>query len=148
MIFDQGLGDLFVIRVAGNVAAPTQVGSIEFAASKFGVPLCVVLGHTHCGAIAATIDAIQSPSDSNGEDSIHSIVECIGPAISDLVDGTAESGTTDLMAAATRRNVEACVTHLQQQSPLLKQLIANDQFHVIGAQYDIETGVVEFYDGN
>lgn len=145
LIFDQGLGDLFVIRVAGNVAAPTQVGSVEFAASKFGSPLVVVLGHTHCGAIAATVNAVQNPVDNDSGDSIGSIVECIAPAIEHLVTEDQQARSGNLLEAATRANIETCVDQLSQQSPLLKELIDSEKLVIIGAQYDIETGKVDFF---
>lgn len=146
LIFDQGLGDLFVVRVAGNVAAPTQIGSVEFAASKFGVPLVVVLGHTHCGAIAATVDAVRNPPEPDNSHSIGAIVECIGPAIEKLLP--ADDQQPDLLNRATRANIEAGVEQLSQHSPLLKGLISSKKMMVVGALYDIESGSVEFFDTN
>lgn len=142
LVFDQGLGDLFVIRVAGNVVSPSQVGSVEFAAQRFGTRLVVVMGHTMCGAIDATIDAVDqgSPPASDG---LMSIVERVRPA----VEAARLAGAVDRPAvarAANRINVKMAVEHLRHGSPLLERLITHEGVMVIGAEYDLETGKVEF----
>jgi carbonic anhydrase len=142
LVFDQGLGDLFVIRVAGNVVSPSQVGSVEFGAERFGVRLVVVMGHTLCGAIDATIEAAErgNPPASDG---LMSIVERVRPA----VEAARLAGATDRAAvarAATRINVKMAVEHLRHGSPLLERLSSHDGLMVIGAEYDLETGKVEF----
>jgi carbonic anhydrase len=143
IVFDQGLGDLFVIRVAGNVVAPSQIGSVEFAAERFGTRLVVVMGHTDCGAIEATIDAIAGTD--HGGKHVASIVDRIRPA----VEGVVRSGVSDraeLRRAAERANVRASVAKLAEGSPLITELIANG-LRIVGGEYDLETGVVEFFEG-
>jgi len=142
LVFDQGLGDLFVIRVAGNVVSPSQVGSVEFAAQRFGTRLVVVMGHTLCGAIEATLDAVDQ-GQAPASDGLMSIVERVRPA----VEAARLSGAVERAAvarAATRINVKMAVEHLRHGSPLLERLITHEGLMVIGAEYDLETGKVEF----
>jgi carbonic anhydrase len=146
IIFDQGLGDLFVIRVAGNIVAPSQVGSVEFAAETFGTRLVVVMGHSRCGAIQATIDAIEQSSGPPSKN-VLSIVDRIRPAVAPLV----EAGTRDrdtLIRLATRANVSASASHLRQGSRVLEQLVLNHGLIVVGAYLDLQTGIVDFFDGD
>lgn len=145
MVFDQGLGDLFVIRVAGNIVAPSQVGSVEFAAIEFGTRLVVVLGHTQCGAIRATVDDLQHPGSHS--DNIRSIVDRIRPAVEDLVESDAGRDPAELIEAATRANVRASADHLRHGSAILEELIANHGLLVVGAEYNLESGRVDFFDG-
>ena len=144
LVFDQGLGDLFVVRVAGNVVAPSLVGSVEFAAATFGTELVVVMGHTSCGAIAATIDALEtkgSPPSPN----IRDIVERITPAVAELVrPGAARN---DVMQAAIRANVRASVNQLRHGSVVLERRIADGRLAVVGAEYDLASGAVDFFEG-
>jgi carbonic anhydrase len=147
IIFDQGLGDLFVIRVAGNIVAPSVTGSIEFAASQFGPRLVVVLGHSHCGAIGATVRAIQT-GDNPESRNIRSITDRIAPHIAELV--TSEALADDkqrLLREATRANVRASADHLRHGSRILEDLVLAGRVVVVGAEYDIATGKVEFFDG-
>jgi len=146
-VFDQSFGDLFVVRVAGNVAAPTQMGSIEFAAVSFGIPLVVVLGHSGCGAVVATVNELEQPA-SDSLPNIHSIVERIKPAVSTLMDTPLKEDKAALIAQAIRENVNHSADHLRHGSPLLKQLIADEKLTVVGAEYSLSTGVVEFFDEN
>jgi carbonic anhydrase len=149
IIFDQGLGDLFVIRVAGNIVAPSITGSIEFAASQFGPRLVVVLGHTNCGAINATVRAIQT-GDSSESRNIRSITDRIAPHIVELVEvaaGTAESDPQQLIREATRANVRASADHLRHASRILEDLVLERRVVVVGAEYDLATGKVHFFDG-
>ena len=145
LVFDQGFGDLFVIRVAGNIVAPSQVGSVEFAAARFGTPLVVVLGHTQCGAITATLEELLGKAVTPTR-SLRSIVNRVRPSVETLLS---MRGTGDLDALkdnAMRANVRASVDHLRHGSELLESLIADRGLMIVGATYSIETGVVEFLD--
>ncbi len=143
IIFDQGLGDLFVIRVAGNIVGPSQIGSIEFAATEFGTRLVVVMGHSHCGAIATTLKELKQPSE-NRSPNLASIVDRISPAIEPLVANTDSVDQETLMEEAVRANVRASVNQLQAGSTILKNLIQTDGLQIMGAEYSIETGSVQF----
>ena len=145
IIFDVGLGDLFVVRVAGNIVAPSLVGSIELAAEKFGPRLVVVLGHTGCGAVDATISAMQSSASASSA-SVNDIVERIRPAISAvLADG--DAGDRDaLMRDSVRANVRSGVVALRQGSGTLERLIRDEGLKIVGAEYSLETGLVQFFD--
>ena len=144
IVFDQGLGDLFVIRVAGNIVAPSQIGSVEFAADRFHTRLVVVLGHEHCGAIEATVDELLAP---NPEHSRYqkAIVDRIKPSVRPLLEDGAKRSDA-LIDKAVRANVRASVSGLRHGSELLEQLIAKDGLGVVGAEYSISTGVVDFFD--
>jgi carbonic anhydrase len=145
IVFDQGLGDLFVIRVAGNIVAPSQVGSVEFAAERFGTRLVVVLGHSQCGAILATIEELQQPIDSPSHN-ILSIVERVRPSVEALLHGDAAHDRDALVGLAVRANVRASVDHLRHGSAILEHLIESDGLMVVGAEYSLESGEVEFFD--
>ena len=146
IVFDQGLGDLFVIRVAGNIVAPSQVGSVEFAASRFGTRLVVVLGHSRCGAIAATIEDIRSGAP-NPSSNLRSIVDRIRPSVEGLFATELARDERALTAHAVRANVRASANHLRHGSPLLEKLIHDDGLLVVGAEYALDSGKVEFFDG-
>lgn len=146
IVFDQGLGDLFVIRVAGNIVAPSQVGSVEFAAEQFGTRLVVVLGHSMCGAIQATLSDLQQPSQSRSPN-LHSIVDRIRPALQSLMDTDLKNNPESLLNHAVRANIRASASHLRHGSQILERLIQDDGLMVVGAEYSLETGVVEFFDG-
>lgn len=146
IVFDQGLGDLFVVRVAGNVVAPSQVGSVEFAAEAFGTRLVVVLGHSLCGAVKATLSELEKPSE-NRSKNLSSIVDRIRPAVEGLMATELRNDPDALMKAGIRSNIRASADHLRHGSPILEDLIANDGLLVVGAEYSLETGVVEFFDG-
>ena len=143
IIFDQGLGDLFVIRVAGNIVAPSQIGSVEFAAARFGTPLVVVLGHTQCGAVQATIDEMRRPT--NHSSNLRSIVSRIRPSLATLMEAPVFDDDAELMRQAVRANVRAAANHLRHGSAILEQLIADGKLMVVGAEYSLETGVVSFF---
>ncbi len=143
MVFDQGLGDLFVVRVAGNVVAPSLVGSIEYAVETFGTQLVVVMGHTGCGAVKATLDYLETPAV--GSKNVLDIVERIRPAVAPLVSSGGDRST--LMSAATRANVRASAAQLRSGSPLLQQRISAGQLVIVGAEYSLESGVVDMFDG-
>ena len=143
IVFDQGLGDLFVIRVAGNIAAPSQVGSVEFAAANFGTRLVVVLGHTECGAIQATLGELADPSHDLSPN-LRAIVDLVRPSIHDLASTDPGGDPETLVARAVRANVNATVDQLRNGSAVLGQLIRDDGLRVVGAEFSLETGEVEF----
>jgi carbonic anhydrase len=144
LVFDQGLGDLFVIRVAGNIVAPSQVGSVEFAAERFGTRLVVVLGHTQCGAVLATLEELRSGATHSP--SLRSIVDRIRPSVATLLSTELTKDEDLLMHHAVRANVRASADHLRHGSALLEQLIQDDGLMVVGAEYSLETGEVDFFD--
>jgi carbonic anhydrase len=146
IVFDQGLGDLFVIRVAGNIVAPSQVGSVEFAAVRFGTRLVVVLGHTQCGAITATLEELRRPT-ANQSRNLRAIVDRVRPAVEGLLETDIARDPASLMRQAVRLNIRASAKHLRHGSELLEQLIHDDGLLVVGAEYSLESGVVEFFDG-
>ena len=146
IVFDQGLGDLFVIRVAGNIVAPSQIGSVEFAVEQFGTKLVVVLGHTHCGAIAATVQALQRPGVA-ASSNLMSIVNRVRPAVEPLLATELRHDHAALMAQALRANVRASANQLRHSSEVLERYVQAGQLLVVGAEYDLETGVVTFFDG-
>jgi carbonic anhydrase len=143
IVFDQGLGDLFVIRVAGNIVAPSQIGSVEFAAERFGTRLVVVLGHTRCGAIAATLEALRRPEATHSRN-LHSIVGRIAPAVEGLLAGGPPQEFEALAHLAGRANIRASVEHLRHGSPMIEDLVQREGLRVVGAEYSLETGRVEF----
>jgi len=145
IVFDQGLGDLFVIRVAGNIVAPSQVGSVEFAAARFGTRLVVVLGHSQCGAILATIEELQQPAEHQSRN-LRSIVDRVRPSVEGLLRTELRGDVEALARDAVRANVRASVDHLRHGSDVLEQLIHREGLRVVGAEYSIETGHVEFFD--
>jgi carbonic anhydrase len=145
-IFDQGLGDLFVIRVAGNIVAPSQIGSVEFAAERFGTQLVVVMGHSHCGAIAATVEQMEVTSAPRSRNLL-SITDRIAPVVAPLMQTDLAKDRAALLRAATRANVAAAADHLRHGSRLLEELRLKNGLVVVGAEYDLATGVVDFFDG-
>lgn len=145
-VFDQGLGDLFVIRVAGNIVAPSLVGSVEFAAERFGTRLVVVLGHSRCGAIAATIEALQQPAAPQSVN-LRSIVDRVRPSVEGLLETPLRDDLAALSRQAVRDNIRVSATHLRNGSRVLEQLRIGDGLLVVGAEYCVETGVVDFFDG-
>src|SRR5262250_3185629 len=146
IVFDQGLGDLFVIRVAGNIVAPSQVGSVEFAAERFGTPLVVVLGHSQCGAVLATLEALRRPEAAGGRN-LRSIVDRIRPSVEPLLSGESGAATDGIVGAAVRANIRAATEHLRTGSEILERLGTAGRLLVVGAEYSLETGVVDFFDG-
>ena len=146
LVFDQGLGDLFVIRVAGNIVAPSQVGSVEFAVSQFGTTLVVVLGHSMCGAIKATLEEIKRPSDQTSSN-VLSIVSRIRPSVELLLETDLHDDPEHLLKAAIRSNTLASTNSLRHGSQMLEQLILEDRLAIVAAEYSLETGVVEFITG-
>jgi carbonic anhydrase len=145
IVFDQGLGDLFVIRVAGNIVAPSQVGSVEFAAQQFGTRLVVVLGHTRCGAIQATLDSLLRPGDRQSRN-LNSIVDRIRPSVEGLLRTELRSDVAALTREAVRANVRVAANALRHGSEVLERLIRGDGLRVVGAEYSLDTGEVDFFD--
>jgi carbonic anhydrase len=146
LVFDQGLGDLFVIRVAGNVVAPSQVGSVEFAAERFGTRLVVVMGHSACGAVQATLEELERPSESRSPN-LRSIVDRIWPSVQGLLATDLRQDPDALLENAIRANIRASADHLRHGSQILEQMIQDDGLLVVGAEYSLETGIVDFFDG-
>jgi carbonic anhydrase len=146
LIFDQGFGDLFVIRVAGNIVARSQLGSIELAVEEFGTRLVVVLGHSTCGAILATLAELERPSVRRSQ-ALRSIVDQIRPSVEPLLRTELRQDRDALVRHAVRANVRASVDRLRHGSRILERLIADEGLLVVGAEYSLETGVVDFFDG-
>jgi carbonic anhydrase len=146
LVFDQGLGDLFVIRVAGNIVAPSQVGSVEFAAARFGTRLVVVLGHSQCGAILATLEELRRPT-ANQSRNLRAIVDRVRPSVEGLLATDLGRDLDGLVKQAVRANIRASADHLRHGSEVLEQLIQDEGLLVVGAEYSLETGVVDFFDG-
>jgi carbonic anhydrase len=145
VVFDQGIGDLFVIRVAGNIVAPSQVGSVEFAAERFGSRLVVVMGHTSCGAIQATLEHMDNPEGTSPN--LRSIVDRVLPSVAPLMKTELRRDHGALVREAMRANVRVAADHLRHGSALLEQLIRDAGLRVVGSEYNLETGQVEFFDG-
>ncbi len=149
IVFDQGLGELFVIRVAGNVVAPSQIGSIEFAAEKFDTQLVVVLGHSHCGAVTACVEAMIDP-EKYYSPNLQSIVDRIRPSVYNLHELATANGNDidadELVRRSTRANVRMSVSQLKHGSRALEDLNNSGQLLIVGAEYDLETGIVRFLD--
>lgn len=146
IVFDQGLGDLFVIRVAGNVVAPSQIGSVEFAAERFGTRLVVVLGHSSCGAVLATLEQLERSTE-NRSPNLRSIVDFIRPSVEELLETAPHQEPEALLEQAVRANIRASADHLRHGSEILERLIRNDGLLIVGAEYSLETGMVDFFDG-
>ena len=146
IVFDQGLGDLFVIRVAGNIVAPSQIGSVEFAAERYHTRLVVVLGHSNCGAILATLEELGRSSEQQSRN-LHSIVDRVRPSVEGLMGTSLANDSEVLVHHAVRANIRMSANHLRHGSEILEQLIQNEGLLVVGAEYSLETGVVEFFDG-
>ena len=145
IVFDQDLGDLFVIRVAGNIVAPSQLGSIEFAAEEFGTRLVVVLGHSHCGAILGTLELLRRPRPPMSPHT-RFIADRISPAIAGLLAPGLGHDRETLIAQSVRANVRQSVAQLRHGSTILERLIESEQMLVVGAEYSLESGRVEFFD--
>jgi carbonic anhydrase len=146
IVFDQGLGDLFVIRVAGNIVAPSQVGSVEFAAARFGTRLVLVLGHSQCGAILATLEELRRPAE-NQSRNLRAIVDRVRPSVEGLLETDLRHDPDALVTQAVRANIRTSANHLRNGSQVLEQLIQQDGLLVVGAEYSLQTGLVEFFDG-
>ena len=146
IVFDQGLGDLFVIRVAGNIVAPSQIGSVEFAASAFGTRLVVVLGHSSCGAVRATLEQLARPSREQSRN-LRSIVDRIRPSVASLLAAGLGANPEALLHESVRANVRACANQLRHGSELIERLCEADGLLIVGAEYSLASGVVDVFDG-
>lgn len=146
IVFDQGLGDLFVIRVAGNIVAPSQIGSVEFAAARFDTRLVVVLGHSQCGAILATVEELRMPTE-NQSRNLRAIVDRVRPSVEGLLATELRHDPAGLVKEAVRANIRASVNHLRHGSEVLEQLVQDGGLRIVGAEYSLETGVVDFFEG-
>ena len=146
IVFDQGLGDLFVIRVAGNIVAPSLIGSVEFAAERFGTRLIVILGHSSCGAVQATLEQLQQPAAAQSPN-LAAIVDRIRPAVQGLLADGPPRDPAALLAEAVRANIRASAHQLRQGSLIVQHLIDGAGLLVVGAEYSLETGLVDFFDG-
>ncbi|HYA65977.1 MAG TPA: carbonic anhydrase [Burkholderiaceae bacterium] len=146
IVFDQGLGDLFVIRVAGNIVAPSQIGSVEFAAEQFGTRLVVVLGHSHCGAIDATLEQMQHPEQTPSRN-VQSIVNRVRPSLEGLLATELRHNPAALAREAVRANIRASVDHLRHGSQLIEELSRNEGLLIVGAEYSLASGLVDFFEG-
>ncbi|HTO88452.1 MAG TPA: carbonic anhydrase [Thermoanaerobaculia bacterium] len=146
IVFDQGLGDLFVIRVAGNIVAPSQIGSVEFAVERFGTPLVVVLGHSRCGAVVATLDELTRPTEHQSRN-LRFLVNHVRPTVEALLATDLRGDPSALVAQAVRANVRASVSHLRLGSQIIEQHLQDGRLVVVGAEYALESGIVEFFDG-
>jgi len=144
LIFDQGLGDLFVIRVAGNIVAPSQIDSVEFSAVLHRARLVVVLGHTQCGAILSTIEALNRPADDQAR-KLRSIVDRVRPSVEMLMETEVGKNRDELIRHSVRNNIRMSVNQLRRGSAALEHLIEHEGLRVVGAEYSLETGVVEFF---
>jgi carbonic anhydrase len=143
IVFDCGLGELFVVRVAGNVVAPSLLGSVEFAVATFGTPLVIVMGHTNCGAIKATVEALEHRREAPSP-GIQDIVERITPAVRAVVQrgGSREA----VITAAGHANIHASAERLRRESAILADRVARGELMIVPAEYSLETGRVEFFD--
>jgi carbonic anhydrase len=146
IVFDQGLGDLFVIRVAGNIVAPSQIGSVEFAAEQTGARLVVVLGHSRCGAVLATLDQLKQPKE-NRSPNLRAIVDRVKPSVKPLLTADPPYDPEVLVEEAVRANISASANQLRGGSRILEQMIESDELLVVGAEYSLESGRVDFFDG-
>jgi carbonic anhydrase len=144
MVFDQGFGDLFVIRVAGNIVAPSQIGSIEFAAETFGCRLVIVLGHTQCGAVTATLDELVL-KESHRSPNLRAIVDRVRPAVEQVLKAHGGNASAEALSESIRSNIRASVDRLSHGSLILEKLIDGGELAIVGAEYSIETGEVEFF---
>lgn len=146
LVFDQGLGELFVIRVAGNIVAPSQIGSVEFAVERFSTRLVVVLGHSNCGAISATLDELRLPAKGRSPN-LRAVVDRIRPSVEPLLESGLGADPERLKKMAVRANIRHAANHLRHGSPILEHWIAHEGLMVVGAEYSLETGIVDFFDG-
>ena len=144
MIFDQDIGDLFVIRVAGNIVAPSLVGSVEFAANRFKTHLVLVMGHTQCGAITATLDHIENAQAISSEN-IYDLVSRIKPHILPIAQ-MKKITRAEKMERAVEANVRASVNQLSHSSRLIESLVQKKEMKIIGAVLNLSTGEVDFLD--
>ncbi len=147
LIFDRGIGDLFVIRVAGNVVAPSQIGSIEYAAKQFNTKLVVVLGHSNCGAVIATMQEL-ALKESHRSPNLRAIVDRVRPALEPILSDGFDVDDETVISSCVRANIQASVEQLQHGSLILEELIESGDLKIVGAEYSIETGNIKFFEDN
>ena len=145
LVFHCGLGELFVIRVAGNLVAPSQIGSIEYACQQFDTELVVVMGHSNCGAIQVTVDALLS-EDRPVSPNLKSIVERIAPAAAPVVSNHGDASHDELISLAVSANIKHSVRRLSEKSKILRNLVKAGRLKIVGAEYSLDTGEVVFFD--
>ena len=139
IVFDQGLGDIFVVRVAGNVVDPTTLGSIEYGAEHLNAPLLIILGHEQCGAVAATLDAKGKP-----EGNIGAILKKIMPAVKTAK--AAKKDRAETLQIAIQENVRNTYRDIMKNSKIVPEMVHEGKLKVIGAEYYLGTGKVEIID--
>ena len=144
IVFGQDVGDLFVVRVAGNIAARSQIGSIEFAAQTFGVRLIVVLGHSRCGAIEAVVAELRKPSVLQS-DNLDFVIDKLRPSVEQVMTNGYGHDPDMLIAAVGRENVRRSMEALQHDSKIIGELVEHEDLVIVGAEYSLQTGVVEFF---
>lgn len=137
IIFDQGIGDIFVVRTAGQVMDDAALGSIEYGAEHLGIPLVVVLGHDSCGAVKATVEGGEAPGH------IASLVEAIQPAVDEAAKGMSETNEEELLNASIDINVKNIVEQLETSEPILSELVEEGELTIVGARYHLDSGEVE-----
>ncbi len=137
LLFDQGLGDLFVVRSAGQVLDHAILGTLEFGVGELGTPLVLVVGHTACGAVRATVDAVRTHAPASGTD-VDTLVEALVPA----VEEAEHDGGDDVVGTAVRVHVERVVGTLRD-APVISTALAEGTVAVVGAVYDLDTGRVD-----
>jgi carbonic anhydrase len=138
IIFDQGIGDIFVIRVPGNISAPDEIGSIEYAVDHLATPLVVVLGHTQCGAVTAVVDDAKLPPN------IAALLEPIKPAVAKAREDNPEATQDVLLNAASKENVWQSIADMLRQSPIIREKVKDGGVRVVGAIYEIDSGQVQW----
>nr|WP_281416775.1 carbonic anhydrase [Geoanaerobacter pelophilus] len=137
IIFDKGLGEIFVVRVAGNIPDPVVLGSIEYAAEHLGSPLVMVLGHERCGAVTAAVDAKGKP-----EGNIGAIISKITPAVKQAKKEAAGKPKAELVETAIDDNVKLVSAALTKQSKVIKHLVDAGKIKIVSAKYDLDDGKV------
>ena len=142
-VFDQGIGDLFVVRVAGNIAATSQIASVEFALAKFGTKLIVVLGHAQCGAVIATLEDLENQTGA-GTVHLEGVVSQIQPAVQAVLDRQQGADREEIIAGAVRENVRHAMADMQRDSTVIADAVSDDAM-IVGAEYSLHTGIVEFF---
>jgi carbonic anhydrase len=143
LVFDQGLGDIFSVRIAGNFVNEDILGSMEFASKIAGTKLIVVLGHTSCGAVKGACDHVEMGN-------LTKLIEKIKPAVKAVSEPKDESLRSslnlDFVDEVSKKNVELTIARIHAESPILSEMESNNEIKIIGAMYDVNTGVVEFYE--
>lgn len=143
-LFDQGLGDIFVIRVAGNILDKAEIGSIEYAVDHLGSPLVVILGHESCGAVTAAVAKFENPAETHTTENIDAFLDNIEPAVAEAKEDNLEG--KELIEEAAEINVELAVDQLLRDSSIVKEGVDAGKVKVVGAKYLLTNGDVEWFD--